>query len=60
MAVGKGKLITGQMQIGNRQWEWGNMANTSRAVVREAIHKRIRRKVREGALKGRVWLSIAA
>jgi ribosomal protein L18 len=34
--------------IGNWQSEIGNkkMANTSRAIVREAIHRRIRRKVK--------------
>ena len=37
------------MQIGNRKLAIGNgetMAKTSRAVVRAAVHKRIRRKVR--------------
>jgi large subunit ribosomal protein L18 len=36
------------LKIGNRKLEIGNrkMANTSRATVREAIHRRIRRKVR--------------
>jgi large subunit ribosomal protein L18 len=35
-------------KFGNRKLEIGNskMANTSRAIVREAIHRRIRRKVR--------------
>jgi large subunit ribosomal protein L18 len=35
-------------EIGNWQSEFGNgqMANTSRATVREAIHRRIRRKVK--------------
>ena len=35
-----------KLAIGNWKLDWkSNMANTSRAVVREAIHRRIRRKV---------------
>jgi large subunit ribosomal protein L18 len=43
-------------QIGNWKSEIGNnnMANTSRATVREAIHRRIRRKVRGSSERPRL------
>lgn len=47
-----------EVRIGNRKLEIGNetMANTSRAVVREAIHRRIRRKVRGSGERPRLAL----
>ena len=47
-----------EVKIGNRKLEIGNetMANTSRAVVREAIHRRIRRKVRGSGERPRLAL----
>jgi large subunit ribosomal protein L18 len=44
------------IKIGNRQSEIGNhtMANTSRAIVREAIHRRIRRKVKGSSERPRL------
>jgi large subunit ribosomal protein L18 len=46
------------MANGNWQSEIGNrdMANTSRAIVREAIHRRIRRKVRGSGERPRLAL----
>jgi len=48
LPIGRTGSYSLDCQLLNRQWAIGNdeMANTSRAIVRNAIHRRIRRKVR--------------
>jgi large subunit ribosomal protein L18 len=56
MAIADCRFRATKIQIGNWQSEIGNkrMANTSRATVREAIHNRIRRKVRGSSERPRL------